>query len=285
MRVFFKGIILITMLQLLSFKSYCQENFIIAGSTENVLYTDIQDTLLSTYDMLGEKLYEIDINMDNEMDFVISAYYTTGVSHEMAQISIQPYGNNKVAFSDSVPATYGQDTAFFANKAGGVNTDDTINSNIQFINDKVYLSNDSYVTLMYSINFNWGDWEYIPVCLEPEDGESCMYGWIKVSAVSERTINIESFAVDIQNSSPGLIYEHKIIVYPNPSNDYINIHTLYPGMNVSMDIYNTMGQKQTVKTCRHGKDFKISIEHLPNGIYFLKFDSDNETSIVKFIKK
>ena len=284
MRNFSIEIILIIMLGTLSFKSYCQDNYIIAGNTEGVLYTDIQDTLISTIFMLGEKLYEIDINMDNEMDFVISAYYAAGISHEYAHISIRPYGNNKVAFSDSVPATYGQDTIFFENKAKGVNTNDTINSNIQFINDKVYLRNESYLVISFSIYINWGDWEYIPVCLESEDDESCMYGWIKVSGVTWREINIESFAVEIQNNSlMDQMIKGGITVYPNPSNDYINID--YPGKDVTIEIYNVNGQKQNVQINSTDETSIISISHLPNGIYLLKQVSENKSSVVKFIKK
>lgn len=61
----------------------------------------------------------------------------------------------------------------------------------------------------------------------------------------------------------------KIILYPNPSNDFIEIGGEFAGDNVILNIYNMQGE------CCYNVDLsalsnkKISIENLPNGIYTL----------------
>lgn len=281
------GIIVLIVLSMVSFKSYGQENFIIAGTVEGVLYTDIQDTLLTT-EMgwyLGDFVYEFDMDMDDEFDFKIFAHHSEGISHNISYIKIQPYGNNKVAFSDSIPAINGQDTVFYVNRAGGVNTGDTISDDIHFINEGIVLDIENVVVLT-SISFNWGNWGYIPVCLATENDQSFLYGWIKVSGVTEHQITIESFALEIYTSSiEKQMLEEKIIIYPNPSSNYISIKTLHQGMDVTMEAYNNFGQKQNVFFDKTNKEYVISIEHLPSGIYLLKLKSKNEIYIEKFIKK
>ena len=279
------GIIVLVVLSMVSFKSSGQENFIIAGTVEGVLYTDIQDTLITAVMFLGDHVYELDMDMDDEFDFKILAHHSEGISHSIYYIEIQPYGNNKVAFSDSVPAINGQDTVFYVNRAGGVNTGDTISDDIHFINEEIKLE-ISYVVVSTSISFNWGNWGYIPVCLATENDQSYLYGWIKVSGVTEKKITIESFAVEIYTTSiDKKMLEEKIIIYPNPSSDYINIKTLHQRMDVTMEIYNNFYQKQNVFFDKTDKEYLISIEHLPSGIYLLKLKSKNEIYIEKFIKK
>jgi len=179
----------------LTFTSNSQENFILAGEIDSIMYTDIQDTFLTTRDDAWEMYYNVDLNQDNEMDFLITAYFATGASHKYRDIFIEPYGNNKIAFSDSIPTIHlgTGDTVFYNNRPKGLHFGDTINSSIQFLSDRMYLRRYTYWPQQLT-HFNWGNFEYIPVLLE---GEGSEYGWIKVSEVTDRTIKIESFGVDI----------------------------------------------------------------------------------------
>ena len=170
---------------------------IVAGDSTNNLYTNIiPDTILSTSGIMGDIEYLLDIDGNNTNDFKIVASYSSGISHEISKVSIEPYGNNQIAFADSVPATYANDTVFYINLAKGVNYGDTINNVFEFKNEELYLETNSYVVLMYSVDASWERKDYIPVNIELEPG-NINYGWIKVNDVSTRKIIIESYAINI----------------------------------------------------------------------------------------
>lgn len=69
---------------------------------------------------------------------------------------------------------------------------------------------------------------------------------------------------------------YNILIYPNPSNQYIQIENVKP--NATYQVYNQLG-----KLVLNGKiDQQINIESLTNGIYFLSIEG---YSVQKFIKQ
>ncbi len=72
--------------------------------------------------------------------------------------------------------------------------------------------------------------------------------------------------------------QNAISIYPNPSNDFIQIMELTK--NLSYSIYNMLGKE--VGNGAVSSDEKIDIQHLPNGLFFIKI-SDGKT--MKFIKE
>ncbi len=173
------------------------EEYIIAGETNNYIYTDIiPDTTLSTWQIMGEEIFEIDLDVNGIDDFIIKAYYSTGISHEIKKVFIEPIDSNKIAFADSIPVILDNDTTSFVNLVKGVSFGDTINNDIEFRNKRLYMEIESYVTIFPAVDESWVSNDYIPICLVYVNGET-YYGWIKVSDVSNRKITIESFAVNI----------------------------------------------------------------------------------------
>jgi hypothetical protein len=80
--------------------------------------------------------------------------------------------------------------------------------------------------------------------------------------------------------------EDEFKVFPNPSNDILNL--IYDGKkeNSSYQIFNTMGKEITTLSntevnFKNKNRIEINIKPLKNGLYFLKFNSN----IIKFIKK
>ena len=67
-------------------------------------------------------------------------------------------------------------------------------------------------------------------------------------------------------------------VFPNPSNKSITIHGLTK--KEKYKIYNTIGREMNSGSINNND--KIDIQHLTNGLYFLKFDNGNT---IKFIKE
>jgi len=262
---------------LISFQSYCQYNFIEAGDTINVLYTDIQDVTLET-SYLGFQ-YNIDINKDRKSDFMISGRYSEGISHMYKYIYIKPLHNNLIALKDSVPIVDFNDTVGFINKALGVNLGDTIDDNLMFLNKSMYLSINYYVVGEH-VASGWGGGNYIPVVLSTNEGLD--YGWINVSNVSFTDITIKSYAIQkIDNFTN----EIEANIYPNPAEDYINIIPLNDSSSVTINIYNLVGDKQDINVYKENHNYRVLIENLSNGLYLLEYNEGNKSSRIKFLKR
>ncbi|MCK4406376.1 MAG: T9SS type A sorting domain-containing protein [Bacteroidales bacterium] len=94
----------------------------------------------------------------------------------------------------------------------------------------------------------------------------------EINALCNGTVNIE----DYQNN------EHDITIYPNPSDNYINLKNA-PNNIIRIEIYNTIGCLIKVSSKRE----KIDITDLNSGIYFLRMVNNNKEIIeyLKFIKK
>jgi hypothetical protein len=74
----------------------------------------------------------------------------------------------------------------------------------------------------------------------------------------------------------------KIIVYPNPANDVLNI-SLPDAETGEITIYNPTGRIVFNKKYLPGAT-SISIDHLEHGIYFLQAEGDFGTRSIKFVK-
>ena len=68
-------------------------------------------------------------------------------------------------------------------------------------------------------------------------------------------------------------------LFPNPSNKYINIDPYYLLYNIQ--IFDEIGKE--IKSIKINKNI-INIKNLSNGIYFMKFSSEEKTFSQKFIK-
>jgi N-acetylneuraminic acid mutarotase len=72
----------------------------------------------------------------------------------------------------------------------------------------------------------------------------------------------------------------KLSIYPNPSKDFLTIETERP---IAYAIFNLMGQQVISDKIASDKN-QISLEALPNGIYFLKIDEGRNSVTKKLIK-
>ena len=69
-------------------------------------------------------------------------------------------------------------------------------------------------------------------------------------------------------------------IYPNPSNDFINIKTANGNVFQKIIIYNALGQMILTSNLS-----QINIQNLSNGVYYTDIETTNGTSHKKFIKK
>lgn len=76
-------------------------------------------------------------------------------------------------------------------------------------------------------------------------------------------------------------FEKSISIYPNPTNDVLNIYS--KTTILSADLFNLNG-RIILSINPNSLDFKINLDAYESGIYLLKVDSDNGSSIQKIIK-
>jgi len=68
-------------------------------------------------------------------------------------------------------------------------------------------------------------------------------------------------------------------IYPNPTSSYLRVNTSINNFKIS--VYNAIGQKINILEFQ---DNKLDVYHFPDGIYFIKIESEYGATIKKFIK-
>ena len=76
--------------------------------------------------------------------------------------------------------------------------------------------------------------------------------------------------------------ENNIIIYPNPTNEILNLETNYKIINT--EIINPLGQTINYKNYCNCNKQTINIEQLPKGNYYIKVNGKENQDITKFIK-
>ncbi|WP_312556217.1 T9SS type A sorting domain-containing protein [Empedobacter brevis] len=104
-------------------------------------------------------------------------------------------------------------------------------------------------------------------------------GWIDdqsllMSDIKPFTLSTEDIKVQISNG-------HKIIVYPNPIKNILNIKATDKSKILEVEIYNTLGQ--IVSTIKKSGS-QIDLSTLKKGIYFIRITTNNNIETKKIIK-
>jgi len=101
-----------------------------------------------------------------------------------------------------------------------------------------------------------------------------------------KTIKIESNTVGIKEIE---VVKNAPVVYPNPTSNNVTIsYNLINAANVTLSIYNTVGQQimTTNKNVAAGEvNVALDIQSLTQGVYFIKSDIGNKTYTNKLIVK
>ncbi|MCF6365839.1 MAG: endonuclease [Bacteroidales bacterium] len=84
--------------------------------------------------------------------------------------------------------------------------------------------------------------------------------------------------------SVSVLNEQSVFVYPNPTNDVINIFIKNNNLKGNIKISNVNGQELFNKTI-NSNNSKIDLSKYPSGVYFIEIKTNNKTVIKKIVKK
>jgi len=74
-----------------------------------------------------------------------------------------------------------------------------------------------------------------------------------------------------------LVSEQSIIIFPNPTKDKISVSS---SANVSdVEIYDVIGNSYSISKANNPNEWDI--QHLSNGVYFIKIHLSNNNTIIK----
>ncbi len=137
-------------------------------------------------------------------------------------------------------------------------------------------------------SFNSGQWEQIndqPALFHEyfdtinENGEYCYYVTCLYDDCESDSSNNEcvSYTVDIENTH----LNDPVRIFPNPANKILEVECL--SIIKSYSIFDQIGHKVKSQDNMNKKRFKINIQELANGIYFLHLESEKKFITRKFV--
>ena len=79
--------------------------------------------------------------------------------------------------------------------------------------------------------------------------------------------------------------QNKMMVYPNPAKDKLNIATGNPGANLTIEIYDVYGIKVMEDLFQTGLLLTLDVADLKSGLYTVMIRDGEKASLAKFIKQ
>lgn len=100
-----------------------------------------------------------------------------------------------------------------------------------------------------------------------------------INGIKKDTLNKDTL------SNTDVNIENTITVYPNPTNDFLNIKlNSYNSEILKVSLYNIMGQKTLETQYTNQNSIKLDVSNMPKGLYMLKVkENDNDVLIKKII--
>ncbi|WP_417291073.1 T9SS type A sorting domain-containing protein [Corallibacter sp.] len=221
----------------------------------NTLYSQVTfgyETAVDNGNNLTETINGITLTT-SIIDIEIADFGESYGSSGNVAASFRPNTSAQFTFSEPVNIT-----SILALENNGTNTDYTFTPT-GGSNSPVTVS---LINGVYSVNLNWSNINSFVVT--NGQGGTPLFAFDNV-VITTTTLSTISFE------------EVKVTIYPNPSNDYIQITGLTG--NEKYTLYNILGTE--IKKGFISNNEQIDIRDFTNGLYFLKFDNGNT---MKFIK-
>jgi hypothetical protein len=280
------------LLVLIASHSYSQS--IVAGATPpQGTYIDlVPDTVLISVQNYLNTHYTVDLNNDNNSDFIISTNNCGGMGGGGSSIRIESYNNNEVAYSHVYSCTAGPYNHLIGTSimAKAYNNNDTISINDLWTNDPCFLKTYSHGFYQDSLgatqhyNCSSGNFsslsQFVGIRTISND---TTYGWIQVKDISAYGATIQAYASNQYSTGISDNKEYvPIQVYPNPCKQILNVSldrlTNYSG---TIEIYNNLGVLKLQEPYLESK-LKIDVQNLQNGMYILVLKTSDRIFHAKF---
>ncbi|MCK5766151.1 MAG: T9SS type A sorting domain-containing protein [Bacteroidales bacterium] len=253
------------------------QQFIVGDTVSSfITYSNIPDTSLPFMPQSYSE-FRIDIDFDQIHDIRFYRYHTAG--QLQTRIKHMVYSLDSVQFACTSSA-FDADTL-----ALGSVLDGKLNWNDQYDGSRLFEGFYSQVPPP------WGPPSYEKGLFRKDSlflgfrkiyESDTVYGWFCVECTPSTYI-IRSYAINRNYSS---IPQHEvnadIKIYPNPAKDILIIEN--PAKLSFISIYDINGKGILHKQIFQGKT-RINLDHLINGLYLLKFETDNYISVKKIIKE
>jgi hypothetical protein len=102
--------------------------------------------------------------------------------------------------------------------------------------------------------------------------------------VTQSNCSDTSECIAVSSVSINEIMEEQIHIFPNPAVSFLTIRTKYDYS--SLEVYNTQGKKIDVLISKVSEnEFKLNIENLTNGVYYIRIYSQVDSWVLKFMKR
>ncbi len=153
----------------------------------------------------------------------------------------------KLNSNGTINTNFGTNGRFFTPIGNGQNS---------WINEAILLPNDDLILCGLAT---------------PDLGGKGQFGLVKVTEINLSTSNFE-------NNS-------EILIYPNPTSDFIKIENIDISDNSKIEIFNIQGQKCFCKTNFIENTATIDISQLTEGVYILSIENNGQFKSYKICKK
>jgi len=258
--------------------------YIIAGVVPgNGYYFDINpDSVLTTNSLYPYNLtYSFDLDCNSNNNFRITNYYWTYGPNYRISIYIQGLNNSNQIACSPFPGSSNPNGNLLAHSFSFSDTIEKSN-NWQW-DTMVYLSVESLWSSGQSIPSHWivGVNNSTYIGLRIIQSNDTLYGWLKIQINGTNSITLKEYACNqIFNKIDKNEYiSNDFILSPNPNNGVLNIKTNNDNQSL-IRIYNSLGylcQTETVS----GKNIRINLDNLSNGIYNLCLTDINGYKVCK----
>jgi len=264
---------------------------IITGQvSQNDIYTNIEpdSTIQAAAVHLSTLQGTIDIDVDGNgvMDFRFYASGGGGLGGGSTACTITPLQAENMILSHPETSLGYPGTQYFT-----VAVADTLDAGFEISDASIFTTGGAY---FWSSNYgasagatvttwtNTGE-HYIGFRIKPVT--DTLYGWIRVEVTTTGVNNftLKDFACNINDHagiSAGQVT--KICIYPNPSNDYIEVKLPEKMASSTLSVYNVLGNC-LLKTQASGTYARIDIQSLAAGSYLLVVQSGGEKRVSRFV--
>lgn len=244
-----------------------------------IVHTDVDP------DSLVSGVYELDVNNDEQPEFIIKAVNEGGINIVRAE---------GISVKDSLAGFY----AGFPNVSGfpyALSSDEDISINRSWV-DKGILGGDHSI-IMEDAKWNTVQSRYLGLRFEIDS--SVHYGWARLKmGTSYASFTVREYAYNATpmqpiNSGVTAVEEHdntvsEINMFPNPAGENISLSfSLMQASEIRLSIYDLNGklisEESKGRRTKGNQLFRFDISDLKQGMYYCRIDTDTNSAMHKFI--